>query len=641
MPLGDSLNFDVTADTRSAAEQLRELAERADELGAKIEDLDDETIEIRASGSGLADLKRDIDDVADDLGDLQATADRGIDIDVDVDRAGNAGRAADDVRRLNTSAEGLQRGIGPLRGFTDELGGAASAGGTAANAIIDAGEAVEIFGSQLGISEQALGKASLALGALGLATGVGLAAWQKYKDGQAETRREIRETTSAIEDQLLELGLLADQADRLASVAARSTDPFDQFAAALFGALDEEQTQKARRELAELDLTVADLADVFRGVNTDDVGFFTEQLARFGVDPSQIDSIAAAAAATDNFESAVNRLKQNTDFDAADVLDADRATLEPIIEALQDLRDLTDDQNIADVVRNLLDAIETDGGRAAQVLADVRAELGADAGDLAVYGEVLERLQAIERETEQLRPSIAAGFAGDVVERFVDITNRARDVVENARDSIEDASRVSWVDQIRQIGDMIAAADALPDPLQRVIDYAGQVADAFERQSAALDELQTRVDDERLFTRIAEQFERATGDDATRDDVLTLLDLVLSLGDAIDDLPKDQIIRLYSEIDRGNFDAAAQLLADLTADRSVRITIDPDDDVRFAINRDGAAAPTRITSPIAGVEATPVIPVTQSTTIYAVNPGTEQVAAAQADDAFAQGPRPV
>ena len=132
MALGESFQFEIGADIRDAQESLGALKRRLQDLKGDVAAVDNNEIDVEVD-------QRDLDDATEAVDELKRTAARGIDIDVDVDPARNAGRAADDIRRMNVNADGLQSGIGPLRGFTDELGGTAAAGGTAANALIDAG----------------------------------------------------------------------------------------------------------------------------------------------------------------------------------------------------------------------------------------------------------------------------------------------------------------------------------------------------------------------------------------------------------------------------------------------------------------------------------------------------------------------
>ena len=140
----------------------------------------------------------DLERAQKDLRDLSELAERKYEIDIDADPRRTAKRAAGDVQGLNETS---QRGIGVLRGFTDELGETAQAGGVAGNAIIDAGEAVEIFGAKAGISEATLGKLAGALGGIGLAVTAGSVAWGYLNKAQKENAETSKELV-AIQEQL-------------------------------------------------------------------------------------------------------------------------------------------------------------------------------------------------------------------------------------------------------------------------------------------------------------------------------------------------------------------------------------------------------------------------------------------------------
>lgn len=213
----------------------------------------DDPVDIQVKQDELETAQRDLNDLAD-------LASKKYDVDIDVDQKGNTRRAADDFERLDSATRGtnetVQSGIGPLRGFTDELGGAAQAGGTAGNAIIDAGEAIEIFGAKAGLSEASIAKVSGALGAVGIAVTVGATAWGLWNKSQQEARERTEENTRSLVDQAGAVDLISDKIDDL-------TDR-DPFLAQLIGDDDD-----------KLDAVVADLATL--GQNIDDVGAVAAQ----------------------------------------------------------------------------------------------------------------------------------------------------------------------------------------------------------------------------------------------------------------------------------------------------------------------------------------------------------------------------
>lgn len=191
----DDITDRVDVDTRRAVGNLDDVESAADDADRAIRAVDD-SVTVSANTSDLADAAGDVDR----LRDLARDPVR-VSVDVDTMSLDRVKRAGDDVKQIGVNAEGLQRGVGPLRGFTDELGGAAGAAGTATNALIDAGEAVEIFGAQLGLSQQTLGRVSLALGGIGLAVGAATIAWSKYRDAQKKAQ-ERAELLVKVQDQL-------------------------------------------------------------------------------------------------------------------------------------------------------------------------------------------------------------------------------------------------------------------------------------------------------------------------------------------------------------------------------------------------------------------------------------------------------
>ena len=196
--LEDEVSIDVTADTRKAETNIQRF-ER------EIDDVTDDARELRFEFKSqtinreikkiLRDLEKledpveiqarteDLERAQKDLRDLSELAERKYEIEIDADPRRTAKRAAGDVQGLNETS---QRGIGVLRGFTDELGETAQAGGVAGNAVIDAGEAIEIFGAKAGISEAVLGKVAGALGGIGLAVTAGSVAWGALSASQRE-----------------------------------------------------------------------------------------------------------------------------------------------------------------------------------------------------------------------------------------------------------------------------------------------------------------------------------------------------------------------------------------------------------------------------------------------------------------------
>lgn len=200
----------IDADARQAITALEAVDKAADAADRALDGITDRvSVDVTADTGQVTAAAADVDRLRNLARDPVRIP---IDIaDADLDRVA---RTRDGIRDVGVNAEGLQRGIGPLRGFTDELGGTAGAAGTATNALIDAGEAVEIFGAQLGLSEQTLGRVSLALGGIGLAVGAATFAWSKYREAQQKARERAEELVE-VQRQLSD-GKYREAAEKLA-----------------------------------------------------------------------------------------------------------------------------------------------------------------------------------------------------------------------------------------------------------------------------------------------------------------------------------------------------------------------------------------------------------------------------------------
>ena len=145
-----------------------------------------------------------VDEVTDDLERLDRT-----DVDIDVDTTG-LDRAQKSTKGVSETA---QRGIGPLRGLTDEFGGAAGEAGIMGAAIVDAGEAVEIFGAKAGFSQKAIGRLSTVLSVAAVGVAAATFAWKAYREEQERAEERMR---SLVEVQrLLSDGSAAEAAAKL------------------------------------------------------------------------------------------------------------------------------------------------------------------------------------------------------------------------------------------------------------------------------------------------------------------------------------------------------------------------------------------------------------------------------------------
>jgi hypothetical protein len=179
---------DVDLSTSDATRALDKIETGADDALRAVREVDGASVDVAADTGRL-------DGATDEVTRLGRLAAEPLRINIDVDQAQVARirETGDHVKTVGDRSAALQSGIGPLRGFTDEMGNTAGAAGTAANALIDAGEAAQIFGAQMGLSEKTLGRVSLGLGAIGLAVGVATYAWGQYREAQRKAAERSEE----------------------------------------------------------------------------------------------------------------------------------------------------------------------------------------------------------------------------------------------------------------------------------------------------------------------------------------------------------------------------------------------------------------------------------------------------------------
>jgi len=223
--LDGEIEVDVTADTREAETRIQRFEREVDGLTDDAREL---RVEFRSQQINkdikktLRELEKledpvdieaktgDLERAQQDLKDLAELAGRKYEIEIDADPKRTAKRAAGDIEGLNETS---QRGIGVLRGFGDELGETAAAGGVAGAAIIDAGEAVEIFGAKAGLAPESLAKLSGAIGGIGLAVTAGAIAYGVLTD-ESKKAEEAAASLLSVQEALAERNY-ADAAQKL------------------------------------------------------------------------------------------------------------------------------------------------------------------------------------------------------------------------------------------------------------------------------------------------------------------------------------------------------------------------------------------------------------------------------------------
>lgn len=227
--LPDEAEVEVEADTRTAQTRLERFA-------GEVEDLTDDARELRFTfraeqlqrqiRNTLRQLERledpaevevatrDLERAQEELRGLADLAGRRYEIDIDADPRRTARRAADDLDSIRARGEGLQSVTPALRGFTDELGGAAAGAGIAAQAVADLGDTALIVSERFatgGRLQSGLARFGTALGGLavgGVVIGGAVAGFQalqrvigKLRDEQSEANEELVEFQELLEAQ--------------------------------------------------------------------------------------------------------------------------------------------------------------------------------------------------------------------------------------------------------------------------------------------------------------------------------------------------------------------------------------------------------------------------------------------------------
>lgn len=543
MALGESFQFEIGADIRKSQEALDALKQRIAALKGDVAQVDGSEIDVEVDAG-------EVERVRDAVDDLRQTAERGIDINVDPNR--NAARAAEDVRRMGVNAEGIQRGIGPLRGFTDELGGASAAGGIAANAIIDAGEAIEIFGTQLGFSQEKLARWSLALGGIGIALGVAIPLIKALADGQDE----VAENTQKANDRLKEQTGLLDQIEQRLDNQPSIVDAL----------LPEEDREDLIRAFQTVGVGVDQLAAGLVAANTSSRDFAAQRLELAGVARDEAAAIADAIVQYRGFDAVLLAVNNN------DVVNRNKALVESLISITEAANGIDEDRALRDFVNdvnNFGNAAQVEAVAAAlQRLADapVAEQLAGVAEAFEAAGGSAERVtsaaQIIQSEID-LAASNMRRFGADGVEQMGAVETAAGRVV----------SQLTFVDQLygRLSGRLSEESQliSIVEQFQRVMESAGEVAAA-------------QADD-------SKDAEAATL--AHRKELIRLAEDVLRYAEQVEDVPAEKVTALYTAIDQGDLVAIQRLLEELTADRDIRIRLDVENPgpVRFLIDPDGGA----------------------------------------------------
>ncbi|MCB0967386.1 MAG: hypothetical protein KDB37_11170 [Ilumatobacter sp.] len=520
----DELDLDKSRELR--IEMRSELLQQ--EIRGALRQLErlEDPIEIRTQMTRLEEAQRDLQALAD-------LAERKYEVQVEVDPRRNARRAADDVDLMRQRAEGLQRGIGPLRGFTDELGATAGAGGIAASAMIDAGEAVEIFGAQLGLSESALSRWSLALGGIGIAAGIAIPLIASLADSQ----NDVAEATDAANDRIREqTGLLDQLNERLAEQPS--------IVEALLPEDDRDQILKA---FSDLGFSLDDIDRALIAANANGREFAAQRIEMAGASREEADRLAEVLVEHQKYDQVLLNAKgaANFAFENEELVSA----LGRVLKAARDI----DESNALDLFTS-------------------QVELAGTAEQIDAVTAALERL-ADAPVAEQLAAALDA---------FEENAPAAEEAVNRVTQTVIEGSG-AW-------GDWGGAArDALGEVLRGATDAVA----ALDPVAAALFQITGQIDAEQQMIAIADQFDRvrvaaaeamqaaadgsADAEKKARDyrrEQLRLTEQVLDYVSAVEDIPLSTVTNIRAALDEGDLLEAQQLLEEISGDKFATVYVD-------------------------------------------------------------------
>lgn len=163
------------------------------------------------------------------------------------------------------------------------------------------------------------------------------------------------------------------------------------------------------------------------------------------------------------------------------------------------------------------------------------------------------------------------------------------------------------------------------------VEQMGKLEEATRDALDPFAELQEKLDSEKTFDRLAEALERVKAAPGDREETRRLLELVLDLGRAYDDIPPETITKIFAQADRGQIDQVFNELQALADQRGIRLQVSTGG-TSFRINP--GSAPTQVQTPTQ-FSATP------STVInhFQISPTTGQVVGATSANDFANGTR--
>lgn len=524
----------------------------------QIEAIEDDPIELEAKTQDLERAQSDLRELAD-------LADKRYDIEVNADPKRTARRAADDVEDMRQRGEGLQSAIPALRGFTDELGGAAAGAGIASQAVADLGDFSLILGEQLGVSESLTTKLGTALGFAGLAgvvVGAAVPAVQLLSDllGSQGLNQQTQNAISSLND-------LSGVVERL-----REISEGDALLTAFLGDEDEERIQEVADALGKLGVEIGDLPDVLQAFNTRNNDFIANLAEDAGLTREVAEAVAEASDGVDGWQNIRSRLAEDG---FGNELAANGDQIERVSNLLETL------ENVAQGVD--LDVAFEDAARAIDPFIEGEQEAIrlAEQGQITweeAYGRLLELLNdtSSARDEENRRTAEQLDLLRRIEERYGGVND--------------------------EIGGAILAAEEWGRTTEGA---AGDAEDSIDDVSSAYDRLRQNLSDRQTYLQLQTQFDRVRdkaveawtktaegAEDAEQAQRDYQLELLKTLEDTADylakvlEIPESRTTKIIAALDGQSVEQVEATLRALQTPLSV-----PLDVVVNVVNRDNAPIP--------------------------------------------------
>jgi hypothetical protein len=542
----DELNLDSARELR--IEFRAQVLEQNIRNSLRLLDRLEDPIQIRTETANLEATQSE-------LRELSELAGRKYQVEVEVDPRRNAARAADDVERLRQRGEGLQSALPALRGFTDELGRSAQAGGIAGQALGDLGDFSLILGEKFGLSETKTAALGTALGAAGLATIIASVALPAIKN-------------------------LIDSQDDLAEATGRGTDAIGEQTGAV------EALEQAIENATTRDPLVTAILGQFEGDEVEEkIDKIGDAIVRLG---GTIDGDLGSILRQASTETGLTDLLRGT----GEVADLTDEKLRQLVDTLRSsngyddfIRDIQYLATEGDTSLQRFVASNEDLLRAIQTIEDATGSL--DIGK--AYRDALNDIRQTEQGIELLRQAQANLEQNATPELLIAEYERLRSELEGTAEEVVEVGRVVQ-DGVGNWNDWETAAR---EALGAVLQGATEAVLALDPVGQKLREITGRIDEEQTILGLADQFDRVAEASAEwaeavdknsadagekmrayRREQLKLTEDVVDYLSTLEDVPVSKITRIDTLLDKGNLVEAQRLIEELTSDKFASLFVD-------------------------------------------------------------------